>query len=97
MLLVSRIKACVSRRTRQLLSHSLQAYRDQLCASLDTANATLAADIASGGAAAQKAFLAMFAGGPGGGPHVCPQGELLALPFFYHAAGPGSTLSSLMQ
>ncbi|KAL4448456.1 hypothetical protein ABPG75_005675 [Micractinium tetrahymenae] len=73
----------------------VQAYRDQLCASLDTANATLAADVAAEGADAQKAYLAMFVGSPDGGPYQCPQGVLLAQLFVNYANGPGSTVSSL--
>ncbi|KAL4438216.1 hypothetical protein ABPG77_010577 [Micractinium sp. CCAP 211/92] len=75
----------------------VQAYRDQLCASPDTANVTLAADIAAGGAAAQKAFLALSVGNPDGNPYSCPQGELLADAFINYAGGPGSTLSLLTE
>ncbi len=77
--------------------HSLQAYRDQLCANLDTANATLAADVAAGGATAQTAYLAMFVGNPDGGPYACPQGVRLAQLFVDFATAGNATITSVTE
>ncbi|KAL4448466.1 hypothetical protein ABPG75_005685 [Micractinium tetrahymenae] len=70
----------------------VDSYIQQLCSNTATANATLARAVLSGGADAQKAFLAMY---KGGSQTVCPDGSQTQLFVDYITARGASNAASV--